>query len=369
MSNHQYVGKPVQRNDALEKVTGAAVFGADVKLPRQLYGAVYRSPLAHARILSVDTSLARALPGVRAVVTGEDYHFLYGSVIVDEPFLAYKKVRYAGEPVVAVAAEDRETALEAIRLVKVEFEELPPVLDPVKGAEAGAPLVHENWDEYERLSSIRPVAGTNIRDVVTLRRGDMEAGWKEAEVVIENEYKVAPLQHVTIETHCATAMMDSRGQLSLWGPFQSPFFSRANLAKSMKLPLNKVRIMITYIGGGFGAKFDMVAEKLAAVLALKVVGRPVQIVFDREEDFIGSTMRGAAVIRIKTGAKKDGTLVAQEVTSFWDTGAYTFMGPRVCNAGQCGRRRTLSRSQHQSGRLQRLHQQAQRRSLPRLWGP
>jgi CO/xanthine dehydrogenase Mo-binding subunit len=333
MSSNKYVGKSVHRNDAFEKVTGAAVYGADIKLPRQLYGAIYRSPLPHARILNIDTSLAKAVPGVRAVVTGEDYHFLYGSVIADEPFLAYKKVRYAGEPVVAVAAEDPETAAEAARLVKVDYEELPVVLDPVKAAQPGSPLVHDDWEQYQRLSSIRPVAGTNIRDLFTMRRGDVEAAWKEADVILENEYKSAALQHVTIETHCATAMLDSRGLLTLWGPFQSPFFSRQHLAKALKMPLNKVRIVVTYIGGGFGSKFDMVAEKLAAILALKVRGRPVKVVFEREDDFLGSTMRGATVIRIKTGAKKDGTLVAQEVKSFWDTGAYTFMGPRICNAG------------------------------------
>lgn len=333
MNEYIYIGKAVHRKDALEKVTGTAVFGADLKFVRQLYGAIYRSPFPHARILKVDTSRAESLPGVRAVVTGADCRFMHGPVIEDEPFLAYKKVRYVGEAIVAVAAEDRETAREAVDLIKVDFEELPPVLDPLQAVEPGSALVHEDWGAYKKAGDIRPVSGTNICDHFTLRKGDVEAGWKEADAIVENEYKTSLLQHVTMETHCATALFDAGGRLTVWTAAQSPFIVRQYLAQALKMSLNDIRIIGTYVGGGFGSKYDLRVEQLAVAMAMKVRGRPVQLVFDRPEDFVGTVTRGQTITRIKTGAKKDGTLVAQEVACYWDTGAYTTMGPRVANNG------------------------------------
>jgi CO/xanthine dehydrogenase Mo-binding subunit len=334
MSRHRMIGRSIQRKDALEKVTGRAVYGADFKFPRQLYGAIYRSPLPHARILNVDPSRTMTLQGVRAVVTSDDYPYIYGAVIQDEPFLAQKKVRYVGEPIGAVAAEDPETALEAVSLVRVDFEELPPVLDIKQALEPGSPLVHENWAEYKKVAGIRPIPGTNICDHFTLRKGDIEAAWKESDVIVENEFSTGMLQHVTLETHCATALFEEGNRLTVWTPAQSPFIVRQYLSQALQMSMNNIRIIGTYIGGGFGSKYDLRAEQLAVVLALKARNRPVKVVFNRWEDFVGSVTRGQVNIKIKTGAKKDGTLVAQELKCYWDTGAYTTMGPRVSrNAG------------------------------------
>ena len=332
-NEYRYVGKSVHRNDALEKVTGTAVYGADLKFARQLYGAVYRSPFPHARIVKVDTSRAASLPGVRAVLTGADCPFMHGPVIEDEPFMARKKVRYAGEPVAAVVADDPEIARAALDLIEIDFEELPPVLDPLSAMEPGSALVHEDWEEYKRAGDIRPVPKSNICDHFTLRKGDMEAGWKEADVIVENEYKTALIQHVTLETHCATALFDAAGRLTVWTSAQSPFITRQYLATALKMSLNDIRVIGTFVGGAFGAKYDLRVEQLAVAMAMKVRGRPVKLVFDRGEDMIGTVTRGQTITRIKTGAKKDGTLVAQEVTAYWDTGAYTTMGPRVSNNG------------------------------------
>ena len=333
MKEFRYIGKSIHRKDVLEKVTGTAVFGADLRFPRQLYGAIYRSPFAHARILKVDVSQALSLQGVRAVVTSGDHPFMHGPVIEDEPFLAHQKVRYVGEPIVAIAAEDEDLARKAVSLIKVDFEELPPVLDPLLAIEPGASLVHEDWGKYKIAGDIRPVSGTNICDHFTLRKGDMEAGWRVAEVIVENEYRTSLLQHVTMETHCATALFDAGGRITVWTAAQSPFIIRQYLAQALKMSLNDIRVIGTYVGGGFGSKYDLRVEQLAVATAMKARGRPVKLVFDRREDFIGTVTRGQTITKIRTGAKKDGTLVAQEVKCYWDTGAYTTMGPRVSNNG------------------------------------
>lgn len=334
MKPFKVVGKSIIRKDALEKVTGRAIYGADIQFPHQLYGAVYRSPLPHARILNIDTTKASALPGVRAIVTGNDFHNRFGQFIEDQPFLAYQKVRYAGEPVVAIAAEHPEIAAEAVQLVKVDFEPLPAVLDPFQAMEPGSPLVHENWNEYNILGQARPVPGTNICDHFTLRKGDVETGWKESDVIIENEFNCSMLQHVTLETHCAVARVDAGGYLTIWTPAQSPFMLREQLARALNMSMNNIRIICTWIGGGFGSKYELRAEPIAVTLAFKAQGRPVKVVFSRQEDFVSSVVRGPAHFKIKTGAKKDGTLVAQEVKAYWDTGAYVTVGPRVnYNAG------------------------------------
>ena len=148
----------------------------------------------------------------------------------------------------------------------------------------------------------------------------MDAGWKEAEVVVENEFRTAMIQHVTLETHCATALFDGAGRLTVWTSAQSPFITRAYLATALKMSQNDIRVIGTYVGGAFGAKYDLRVEQLAAAMAMKVRGCPVKVVFDRGEDMIGTVTRGQTITRIKTGAKKDGTIVAQEVTAYWDTG-------------------------------------------------
>lgn len=333
MEEYRYIGKPVPRVDGYGKVTGAAVFGPDVNLPNQLYGAVYRSPHPHARILSVDTSAAKKAPGVRAVVTGKDRPILYGAVIADEPFLAIDKVRYYGEAVAAVAADTLEQALEAAKLITAEYEPLPVVEDVLEAVKLDSPALHDSWEPYKKYGRVGCVEGGNICDTFKVRKGDVEQGFAEADVIVENEYSIAPIQHVTIETHCSTVMVNRRGHITCWTSAQSPFIVRQYFSNALGLVHNDVRVIGTYVGGGFGSKYDLRSEQIAYVLACEVPGRPVKVVFDRTEDFIASVVRGKAVTKIKTGATKDGRIVAQEISIYWDTGAYTTMGPRVATNG------------------------------------
>ena len=334
------VGSPVIRVDALEKVRGAAVFGADVRLVGMLYGAALRSPYAHARILSIDTSEAVKLHGVRAVATGADMpDVLAGEGIKDMPFLAVDVVRYAGEPVAAVAADDLETALKAVKLIKVEYEELPVVLDAAEAMEPGAPIVHESMMSYKRIGVLKPVPGTNVVTVVEYNKGDVAQGFAESDHVFEDTYTSQTVQHGCIEPHNAVALVDVNGRLTVWAANDSPHRLRKDLGDALGWPLNRIRCISTFVGGGFGGKGGVKAEPVAIALAFKANHRPVKVVYSREEVFQATLVKHATKVTVKTGVKRDGTLVAREVKVIWDTGAYAEKGPIVCiqaTAGSAG---------------------------------
>ena len=333
MEEFRYIGKPVSRVDAYDKVTGMAEYGADVRQPGELYGAVYRSPYPHARILSIDTSLAKKAPGVRAVITGKDRPILYGAVVADEPFLAIDKVRYYGEAVAAVAADTMEQAVEAVKLITAEYEELPVIENVMDAVKADSPVVHDSWQSYKKYGSVGCVDGSNICDVFKVRKGDVEQGFAQADVIIEDQYSTALIQHVTIETHSATVSVDHKGRITCWTSAQSPFIVRQYFTNTLGLNNNDVRIIGTYVGGGFGSKYDLRTEQIAYMLACEVKGRPVKVEFNRTEDFIATVVRGGAFTKMKTGVTKDGKIVARQVEIYWDTGAYTTMGPRVATNG------------------------------------
>ncbi len=325
------VGNPITRVDTVEKVRGAAVYGADVKLPEMLHGAVLRSPHAHARIVSIDVSGALTLPGVRAVVTGEDLAgVLTGEAVRDMPFIACRKVRFVGEPVAAVAAVDGATARRAVEKIKVVYETLPFVLDAEKAIEADAPVIHDEMMNYVRIGVVKPVPNTNKVTVNEYRKGDVEQGFRESDVVFENEFRTRMVQHGAIEPHCATAQLDGKGKLTVWTPNDSPHRLRKDLADSLGMPQTNIRVISTYVGGGFGGKGGVKAEAIAIALALKAKPRPVQVVYTRTEVFLASLVKHATVVKIKTGVKRDGTLVARDVRIVWDTGAYAEKGPVVC---------------------------------------
>lgn len=333
-TQHKAVGLSLIRKDGLEKVTGSANYGADVNLFGQLYGAVCRSPHPHARILRVDTGKASSLSGVITILTGMEFQRRYGQYAADQPIIAFEKVRYQGEPVALVAAEDKRTALEAVRLIEVEYEQLP-VISSIEDALAGDILLHKRWSDYEISDACHPIEGTNIGDTFTLRKGDVEQGFRESDQVFENEFCCSMLQHATIETHSSLAVVNQKTDcITVYTPTQSPFVIRKLLAKLFRIPLEKMRIVCTYIGGAFGSKYELRAEPLAIALALYAKDRPVKLVFDRKEEFEASVVRAPAKFKIKTGIKNDGTLVAQQVKIYWDTGAYVTTGPRVnFNAG------------------------------------
>ncbi len=328
MDNYQFVGKSFARKDALEKVTGSAVYGSDVLMPKMLYAAVVRSPHSHARIKSVNITEACKLPGVKVVLTGKDNIGLFGQFLLDQPIIAYDKVRYEGEPVAALAAVDRDTAEEARKLIRVEYELLTPVVTIDDAIEPDPILLHEKWSDYKMAHAANPVDGTNICDHFKLRKGNVKTGFEESEVIVEGVYEGKMVQHATIEPHCSTVLYDEKG-LTIWSPTQSPFMTRDQMAKLFHLSLNEVRFICTHIGGAFGGKYELKTEPIAALLASKVKGWAVRIQNTRTEEFLTGGCREPWRIIVKTGAKKDGTLVAQKITVYWDTGAYATTGPRV----------------------------------------
>ncbi len=330
MQQNDPIGVSLPRADGRDKVTGRTIYGDDVSLPGQLYGALCRSQYPHARILSVDVTKAAAMPGVRAVITGTEYAKLYGQFIADQPILAIDRVRYWGEPVAAVAADDPHTAHEAARLIAVQYEPLP-VVDTIEKALQGDTLLHD-WKEYTIYGATHPMPGTNIVDRFVLSSGDIEQGFAQADVIVENEFYCSMLQHAVMETHCATAVADKE-KIQVYTPAQSPFAIRTVLANAFGYSLDRVRVICTEIGGGFGCKAETKVEPVAILLAL-VTKRPVKVLYSRHEEFAATLVRAPVLFKIKTGAKKDGALTAQQIKIYWDTGAYATFGPRVnYNAG------------------------------------
>jgi len=330
----RYVGKSVERVDGLEKVTGRAVYSVDVEMPGMLYGAVVRSPYAHARIVDIDVSGAWQVPGVKAVVTGRDVPYTFGGMVKDQPLLAMERVRYVGEPVVAVAAETEMEAQEAAARVRVTYEELPAVFDPREALKKDAPLLHPDLGNYWRLPQYEVIAGTNVCTVRHLEFGDVQRGFLEADEVFEDEFYIHAVAHSPMETHAAVAQyFPPRDEYTIWSSTDRPYRMAKELASSLGASVNQVRFVSTYSGGGFGGKGSMVAEAIAVALAKLAKGRPVKMVCSREEELTASQTRHAAFMKLKTGVKKDGVFTARKAEVLWDNGAYSSWGPDVAFRG------------------------------------
>lgn len=320
----QYVGKPEIRVDAIEKVTGQALYGSDITLPGMLYGATLRSPFPHARIKAVDISEAKVFPGVKAVVTGKDFPFTFGMPVRDRSFLAVDRVRYAGEPVAAVAAETELAAHAALKKIRVEYEEIPAVLDPREALQEDAPLVHPDMGNYAH-SGAAVFPGTNLALINEFTLGDIDAGFLEADEIFEDEFFAHPVSHTAIETHTAVVLYSSLGEgaYTIWTSTDRPYIIHRELTGGLGISANQVRIIVPYTGGSFGGKNSPVAEAIGMCLARHTDGRPVKVTFSREEDLTASTVRVGSFMKLKTGVKKDGTLTARKADIVWDNGAYT----------------------------------------------
>lgn len=335
------VGTSVPRVDSVAKVTGGAVYGVDVRFARMLVGRTLRAGIPHARIVNLDTSAAWRVPGVRAVVTGQDFPRRHGLLVKDQPALALDRVRYAGEVVAAVAAEDEDAAQEAIERIVVDYEELPGVFDVLAAMEPGAPLVHEDQMAYERAEvpglALNPVPGSNVSYHFKLRRGDVEAGFAAADLVVEDTFSTPFIQYAHLEPHVTVALYDSAGVMTLWTSTMGPHTLRGMLAEFLDLPLAQVRVVTGLVGGGYGSKMYLRAiNPAAALLAMRVPNRHVRIVFDREDEFLTSPGRLPTVTTIRTGAKRDGTLVARQARIVWEKGAYADLGAVIArNASYC----------------------------------
>jgi carbon-monoxide dehydrogenase large subunit len=334
MSELTVVGKPIQRVDAEEKITGQAVYGYDLVLPDMLYGKTLFSPKAHARIKRINTEKAKAYPGVVAVVISEDAPWTHGESVKDKPFLAQGKVRCIGEPVAAVAAEDEDTAEAAVKLIEVEYEDLPVYTDLEQACKPGAVEIHEDFDKYRKADFIMKGAAPNVAEHFKLRTGDVDIGFKQSDVIVEERYFVPVIQHAAMEPHSAHAQFDKEsGRLTIWVANDAPFRALHEIAEALGMPQEKIRFINPFQGGGFGSKGGLKVEPIAVALAFKTNGRPVRVKFNREETFISTLTRHEAVVYAKTGAKKDGTLMAREMTIYWGAGAYAEKSPTVCIRG------------------------------------
>ncbi len=330
---NQPIGQSAPRLDALDKVTGTAQFTDDLQFgPGLLYGRAVRSPYPHARIRRVDATRALALPGVRAVATGDDTPGFIGLYLKDRHILCRDRVRYVGDPVAGVVAVSEEIAEEACRLVEVEYEELPAVLDPLAALRPGAPLLHPDLEKYEVVPFILPRPGTNISNHFKVRKGDVEAAWPRCDAIVEATYRVPHIQHVPLEPHIAVARWDPSGEVTLWSSTQSPFAQRDLIAQALGLSQGDMRVIGNYVGGGFGSKAGVSMEALAVVLARKVPGRPVKVRMTREEEFFCTFVRQGLVAKVRIGGTKDGQILALQVEYYWDAGAYTEYGVNITRA-------------------------------------
>ncbi len=332
MSDLKTVGTTVPRKDAMEKVTGAAEFIEDRYMGPMLYAKMKKSTVAHGKIVRIDTDKAEKHPGVKAVLTGKDYPNMIGLYLIDRTFLAVDKVRFWGEPVAVVAATSEKAAAEAVELIEVEYEELPGVFDPREGIKPDAPIIHENLGNYEIVPIFYPKPGTNIANHFKIRKGDIEEGFDQADHVLEKEYYVPQMQHVPIETHKAAVQWSPDGKLTVWSTAQSPNVVRQLLAKSLDIPMHKIRVISSYIGGGFGCKAGASIEGLLVPIAQKYPGHIIRIVFDREEDMQGTFTRQALFSKLRTGFTKDGRITALQYEMIWDGGAYTEYGVNIVRA-------------------------------------
>ena len=330
----RYVGRSVPRLDGLEKVTGRAVYSVDVEMLGMLHGAILRSPHAHARVVDIDIAEAKKIPGVRVVITGKDVPYTFGGTIKDQPFLAYDRIRFVGEPVVAVAAETELQAQEALGKIRVRYEELPAVFDPREALLDGAPLLHPALGDYTRSSQYEVVPGTNICMIRRYSLGDVAAGFRDADEIFEDEFSIHAVAHTPMETHAAVARYSSLPDgLTVWTATDGPHRRAKELADALGLSLNQVRCISTCSGGGFGGKGTLVAEVIAVALAKFASRRPVKVVYSREEELTASQTRHAAFLRLKTGMRRDGTFTARQADIVWDKGAYASKGIDVAYRG------------------------------------
>lgn len=316
------IGQSVPRQDARDKVTGRATYVADLGMPGMLHGRVLRSEHPHARILGIDTRAARELPGVVAVLTAADVPGVnrFGRVTADQPILADTKVRYLGDALALVAAETPDQAERALGLIRVGYQPLPAVYDPQEAMAEGAPRVHDDRD--------------NLLARVKVRKGDVDKAFTAAEVVVEGTYTTPAVDHLYLEVEGAVAAPNPDGSVTVWAPTQAPFTVRGAVAAALGLPVHKVRVMQTTAGGGFGGKVDASMDTCArAALLARATGRPVRLIYGREESLVTSGKRHAAAVYHRLAARRDGRLLGADIRIYLNKGAYASVGGVELPAG------------------------------------
>jgi xanthine dehydrogenase molybdenum-binding subunit len=330
MMTHAVIGHSVKRTDLLDKVTGNARYVADMPFPGLLFGKIKRCDVAHATIRRIDTARALALPGVKAVLTHENVprvlhagspHPRSASVTCDQ-YILDDKVRYWGEGVAAVAAISEEIAARAVELIEVEYEVLPAVFTTEDAERADAPRIHD-----------REPGGNLVLPPVIVRRGDVEAGFAEADFILEGVYEGGRPTPAYMEPNVCTCNWDGNGNLTVWISTQTAFMVRGIMAEVLGLPLHKVRVLVDHMGGGFGAKQDLFQHEFLCALLARTTRRPVRMEYTREETFLGGRTRHPARIWLKQGFRHDGTITARQAKVVFNSGAYGSHGPGVTNVG------------------------------------
>jgi CO/xanthine dehydrogenase Mo-binding subunit len=339
--SYQFIGQPVPRIDNTGKVTGESRYTADILLPGTLWAKTLRSPYSHARIVRLDTSSAEKASGVRAVLTGNDARgILYGRRYRDISILAQDRVRFMGERVAAVAADTVEQAEHALDLIEVEYEELPAVFDPVAALKPGAPIIHPDVNSYKGLPKpLDEPSNAFVHDVWT--RGDVAEGFAQSDLIVEDTYTVARVHQAFLEPHCCLVWIDDQERIQMWSPNKVPQGLKESMSEAFKIAKDKIRVNPVAIGGDFGGKGAPIDEPICYLLALRT-GRPVKMVMEYREEFIAGAPRHAAVLRLKTGVNRNGTIVAHQMEAFLDSGAYGGFRPGavvggIAHAGGCYR--------------------------------
>ncbi len=329
-TNDSPIGASVVRAEGPEKVTGHALYAADIELPGMLWGKVLRSPHPHARIVSVDGSRAWKVDGVRAVITGKEVPgHLMGRRLRDMPVLCWDKVRFVGDRVAAVAAESLDAAEEALQYIDVEYEVLPAVTDSLDAMQADSPRIHEDARIYDgMLDSAAIPEVPNGLTRVTWQKGDVEKGFQEADLILEHTFRTPGRHHGYIEPHAGVVAIDANGRLDVWISTKSSFSIRDQLAKAMGIPEANIRINPVYVGGDFGGKGDAMDLPIAAFLAQQAK-RPVKIVMTYYEELTAGNPTHPSVITVRTGVKKDGRMVARTLKAIHNSGAYGAFKPVV----------------------------------------
>ena len=331
------IGARVGRVEGAEKVSGQAVYGADVHFPDALWGKILRSPYPHARIVRIDTSKVWQVLGVKAVVTGkeEPNHYM-GKSIRDIPVLCWDKVRYIGDRVAAVAAESRDAAEEAIELIEVEYEELPAVFDVLEAMKPGAPVLHDNAPGYDGApADIMAPAGGNLLNKLTWGKGDVEKGFREADIVLEHQFRI-PIHHQGyLEPQSYLVKIEADGKINAWASTKGPFGTRAQFAKAIGIAPNQISIHAVHVGADFGGKSGAGDLPICYFLA-KRANRPVKIILTHTEELTAMNPDHYTVVTVKTGVKRDGRMTARHLQAIHGTGAYADMKPGRASIGGAG---------------------------------
>ena len=312
-----YVGQRMPRYDSLGHVTGKTQFVDDITLPGMLTIKVRRSPVARAKILNIDTTEAKKCPGVYAVATAKDVPHNLCGFYGDHPVLAENEIRFRGQVIAAVAAIDEDAAMEALSKVKIDLEELTPIFDPREAMKPDSEQIRPEGNLWEFEPGMR---------VRQLRKGDIEKGFAQADVIVEGDYSTCVGEHAMLEPCCSIGDIDERGRLVIYTASQAPSLHATMIAGTLGLPLNKLNMVGGTVGGGFGGRNDPVADHLVGLLAM-MTQKPCKWRWTREEEMVCSQMRGAWQFHIKDGVTKDGKIVARQIEEIHDTGAYGGFGP------------------------------------------